>query len=146
MYVEIIVGAGLTLFSFLVYQVASTMIRNWSAQHSFKKNLPRLTVLPNPSIFDGHNSQIFYAKRNCHIFSKLHENYGPTFGWFYCGRPALSTIDLDIIKTIAIDGAEEHTRKLQYNIPLAEFEVDSILSCGGSQYRRLRKAIAPAFS
>lgn len=117
---------------------------NRTAHQYFKKNLPNLPVLPKPNIFKGHSNELFLSPKNWRNLDESHKKYGTTFGWYYCNKPSISTIDVDLIKKLVID--ESQFDRLNLEIPLKEFKDDNIAFARTEQWLRLRKAIAPAFT
>lgn len=88
--------------------------------------------------------QVTQQQKNWKIITNLHEQYGPTFGFYMCNQPWVSTKDLDLIKLIEIDRAQKHLDRLQYGGVSKEFN-DSIFQVNGSDWRRVRRAVSPAF-
>lgn len=129
-----------------VYQLIRLSLRNRAAHKFFQIKSPNLPVVPKPRIIGGHGDRLFLSKNNWRNLDRYHKLYGPTFGWYNVDKPAISTIDLDLIKKIVIDEANEHVDKIQLDIPLKEFSEDDILTARGEQWWRIRKALAPAFT
>lgn len=143
MWPEVLLNACLGAFIFVLFQVISTAVRNKLAHQFFKKKSPKLPVLPNPGTFGGHMSEVVWAKRSWLKLKSLHENYGKTFGLYHCHKPHVSTIDLDLIKSIVLDKSSDHLTPTKLNTPFDVIEEDSILTSGGEQWARLRSCIAP---
>lgn len=126
-------------------EVVSTALRNYSAHQYFEKRSPNLPVVPNPGIFGGHINEITWVKRGWKQLQKYHDRFGKTYGLYYCDTPVVSTLDLDLIKTMVMDKPDDHLNRFKPNTPLEEIE-DSILTSEVDQWRRLRASIAPAFT
>lgn len=103
-------------------------------------------MFPNPNIFSGNSYSLYYPLKNWKSFDEAHQKYGTTFGWFQTGIPSVSTHDLDIIKAMVLDEPYQNVNRLEMKIPVTEIREDSIAFAKDEQWRRLRKAIAPAFT
>lgn len=135
-----------TLVVIITTKLLVIVVRNRRAHQFFKKrsNLP---TLPNPGIFDGHVAEVVWVKRNWQQSKKLHAMYGPTFGMYYIYKPSVSTIDPDLIKKVVLDNPNDNIIRAKADSLMEEFENDSILLGDDEhQWRRLRAAIAPAFT
>lgn len=146
MSLHLLVVAGIALVSALACQLVVTATRNYAAHKFFKKHSPSLPVLPNPNILLGHVNQVYWPLKNWRNLDDCHKLYGSTFGWYLIERPAISTTDLDLIKTMVIDEPNDHINRWDLKIPISEFSHDNIMLVGGEQWWRLRRAIAPAFT
>lgn len=91
-------------------------------------------------------SKMIWTKRNWQQFDTFHEQYGRTFGMYYCDKPHVSTVDLGLIKAIVLDKPDDHLKLPDLNTPLDQFEKENIMTCSEEQWRRLRNAIAPGFT
>lgn len=132
----------------LVYTLVNVilvLLRNYRAHQFFKIKSPKLPVLPNPSIFHGHMFDVTWKGKNWKIITELHNKYGPTFGYYMCEQPWVSTKDIDLIKLIEMDQPHKHINRSKLNMPLKEFN-DSIFQVDDDNWRRVRRAIAPALT
>lgn len=142
----IITLVGLIPIAVVACQAVVTITRNLLGHRLFKKKSPGLPVLPNPNIFSGHANLTYWSSNNWKNVDNYHKSYGPTFGWYNVDKPAVSTIDLDLIKTIIIDEQSDHINRVELNIPIKEMKEDDIAFARDEQWWRLRKAFAPAFT
>ena len=146
MWIELIIIVFRALVVCTVTLGLLTVIRNHRAHQFFRKNAPGLPVLPKPNLFLGHADRTLFAHRNYQSFGKYHEVYGKTFGFYYGRKPWASTIDLDLLKTMMIDESDDHINRALFDIPVKEIENDCIVFVENDQWRRIRKAVAPAFT
>lgn len=117
--------------------------RNKEAHKFFQEKSPQLPALPRPKTFSGHLFQVCYSNKNWMIIDGLHKIYGPTFGYFICDQPVVSTKDLDLIKLVELDQAQKHINRSKFSLPFEEFE-GSIFQVEDEDWHRVRRAIAPA--
>lgn len=130
---------------YTVINVAIVLLRNFKAHQFYKTKSPKLPVVPNPSIFHGHMFDITWKQKNWQILDKLHEQYGPTFGFYMCEQPWVSTKDIDLLKLIELDQPHKHINRAKLKLPLKEFN-HSIFQNDDDHWRRVRRAIAPALT
>lgn len=130
----------------IVTYVAGTAVGNYQVYQFFRKKSPKLPVLSKPDLFIGHANKISLASNNWQLNDRLHKKLGKTFGYYYGNQPVVSTTDLDFIKTFVIDEPDSHSDRIRVHIPVREFEYDALMMSEGKQWRRMRKAIAPAFT
>lgn len=145
MLVELFLPLAITLFITSSAYLAKIAYRNYQAHQFFAKKSPQLPVLPNTNLFSGHLVSHFCDKHNALKYHSEHSKYGPTYAWFYCDHPHVSTTDLDLIKTVAVDEALDHINRTPTNVPLYEFREHSLSFSKKEQWLRLRKVCAPAF-
>jgi len=138
--------AGAVLLAPVIYLLATTAVRNYRAHKFFEKKSPNLPVLPNPKLLSGHFDELIYAFDGWKKVELNHEKYGDSYGWFYRDKPIVSTIDLDLIKTIHLDQSNVHINNLSTDTPIDEIEIDCIITAKDEQWRRLRKAYGPAIA
>lgn len=131
---------------FVLKELVITALRNHSAHQIFKKRSPKLPVVPNAGIFSGHVHQVIWARQSWKIYESLHKQYGTTFGMFHCDKPFVSTTDLDLIKSMVLDNPDDHVERMRSNCPIVELEKDNIFISDASQWRKIRRFIAPAFT
>lgn len=143
---ELLVYLSSAALLFFLKELLITAKRNYSAHQFFRKRSPNLPVVPNPGIFGGHINEITWVKRGWRQLEKYHNKLGKTYGFFYCDSPMVSTLDLDLIKTMVIDKPDDHLNRFKANTPMEEMENDCLLTSDVEQWRRLRNAIAPAFT
>lgn len=135
-----------TILVVVLKEIILTIIRNHEAHKFFKKHSPNLPVAPGLDIFGGHSLSVIWVKKNWKKAIDLHKKYGKIVGLFYCDKPAVLTTDLDLVKTIVLDNPNDHNDRMSANTPVEEVEKDSIMTCTGDQWRRIRRAVAPAFT
>lgn len=142
---QLLVSLTITFFLASTIYVAKIAYRNYKAHQFFAKKSPGLPVLANTHLLSGHLVSHFCDKHNALKYHREHSKYGPTYGWFYCNVPHISTIDLDLIKKVAIDEASDHINRTTTLVPLYEFRENSIPFAKDEQWYKLRKVSAPAF-
>lgn len=143
MYVAIIFVLVSAVFT--IINVVLVLMRNYKAHQFFQTRAPKLPVLPEPNIFAGHLLEVTFREKNVQIINKLHEKYGPTFGFYSANQPWISTKDLDLLKLIELDKPTRHIDRVQMGLPFREFN-NSIFQVNGDSWRRIRRAIAPALT
>ena len=126
--------------------VLVTALRNHKAHQFFKKNAPGLPVLPNPNLFTGHAGEMAFKRKSWQSATKYHKLYGKTYGFYYGKKAWASSIDLDLLKTMLIDEADDNINRTIVDIPIKELEQDMISFSENDQWRRIRRAVAPAFT
>lgn len=120
-------------------------MRNKRAHQFFAAKAPSLPVLPKPSTFSGHLFQVTHPDKNWQIITELHEKYGPTFGFYMCEQPWVSTKDIDLIKYIEVEQANKHINRSKFGLPFDEFN-NSIFQVDDDEWRKVRRAISPALT
>lgn len=136
---------SLTL-AYVVVSVLHVLIRNAKAHKFFKQNSSNLPVLPNPNILVGHlYKTILHHNNNCDVFDELHEQYGPTFGFYRFHSPWVATKDIDLIKTIEIDQSHKHIDRVGYYSISDDFD-HCIFQVNGEPWRKVRQILAPAMN
>lgn len=146
MSLHLLVVAGLILVSAFACQLVIKATRNHAAHKFFNQLSPGLPVLPSPNILLGHARKVYWPLRNWKNLDDSHKLHGSTFGWYLLERPAISTTDLDLIKTIVIDEPNDHTNRFDLDIPFSELREDNLMLVKDEKWWRLRRAIAPAFT
>lgn len=139
----IVVLLGILILVYLTVNLVALAIRNRRAHKFFATKSPQLPVLPNPDPFSGHSLRVLHSGKNWKIIENLHEQYGPTFGYYMCDQPWVSTKDLDLIKLVEIDAAHKHINRASYMSPFKEFN-HSLLQLEGDNWRRVRRVFGPA--
>lgn len=143
MYVLLIFSIVSTLYT--IINVLLVVLRNHKAHQFFKTKSPNLPVLPNSNIFAGHMLTVTFHEKNWKIIGELHDKYGPTYGYYMCDQPWVSTKDIDLIKLIELDQPHKHINRAKFGLPFKEFN-DSIFQIFDDNWRRVRRAIAPALT
>jgi len=133
------------LVTYVSVNILFVLLRNYTAHRFFKVKSPKLPTLPNPSIFSGHLFQVTQPDKNWKIITDLHEKYGPTFGFYMCEQPWVSTKDIDLIKLIEVDNAHKHINRSKFGLPFDEFN-RSIFQVDDDEWRRVRRAVSPALT
>lgn len=146
MLLELVVTIGAGLIVSVLLGVALKCNENYKIQQQFRKKMKGIAFIPNSSLFLGNLNLIALHERNWLKAHKLLEENGGLMAGFYANKPVIVTTDLDLIKTMVIDEPNDHINRIKMNLPINEFDVDSIAFVENDQWRRLRKAIAPAFS
>lgn len=101
-------------------------------------------MLEGFSTFGGHLQQIFFDHYNYLNLNTYHYVYGKTFAFLKGTLPAISTIDLDLLRRICIDESSIHRNRTILDTPLIELEEDCIGTAGRKQWPRLRKSVMRA--
>lgn len=127
-----------------VIYIFYTLLCNHFRNQFFQKNLPSLPILEDQKPLIGH-LHIAMSPRNWRFYENGHKKLKKYFGFYIGNQRAISTIDLDLIKKFAVD-EENHDRAYKMDLAFEETEKDCIFTARGDQWRRLRKALAPAFS
>lgn len=138
----LVVGA---LVSFVV-QVTLTLLHNWRAQRFFDIHSPSLPKVPNLSLFSGQAFSVAYGGRNWLKLHEYHLKLGPNICAFIRDVPAVSTIDLNLIKQMVIDAPHDHENRMGLMLLVQELEEDCIAFAEDDQWRRIRRAVGPAFA
>lgn len=112
------------------------------AARALKEKSPNLPMAKR-NIFNG-NMDFNYKENNFRLVHELHATLGTTFAFFRNHEPAVSTCDLDLIKRVAIDEADKHPNRGGIGIILEEVIDGNILYVDDDQWRRMRRAYAPA--
>lgn len=131
----------LVVLAYVVFK----LIRSYYAHQFFKKHAPKLPIMAGTKLLLGH-SQIFYHPRNWKVIHDAHEKQGKTVGFYLADKPVVSSIDLNFIKKFIVDEADDHPNRMKPYGPLNEITDASLIYAEDEQWRRLRRAFAPAFS
>lgn len=141
---EILLVVATALLLSLIVTVANQTIRSRLALYKFLKTYKGLPVpLDQVSWFSNHMFK-WAMDENCQTLNELHKKHGKYLAGLIHELPCLSTTDLDLLKTLVVDSASKHINRAQLKIPMKELESDCILFARDDQWRRLRKAFAPA--
>lgn len=136
-----------SLFVTVLVNIVMIAIRNHKAQQFFKLKVPHVPTVPDANLFIGHLGQTVWQTQQNEFLDNLYKRLGPFFGVYYCDKPILCTADIKFIKQVVLD--EPHpsiNRNFKLNIGIDELEFDNLMSAENNQWRRIRKAIAPALS
>lgn len=143
--VTILVKILLTLIGISISYAIHRVYHNYQVRAAFKRKAPHLKTREVTNWLTG-NADTVFDKRNWKINYKIHEELGETVVFFYGDLVVVSTLDLDLIKKVAIDDGYQHINRAVPNLAIDELEYDNIMFAEGKQWHRLRKVIAPAFS
>uniref|UniRef100_A0A6G1SJ02 Putative cytochrome P450 CYP13A2 n=1 Tax=Aceria tosichella TaxID=561515 RepID=A0A6G1SJ02_9ACAR len=132
------------LLAILVLVVSRIVMDRW-ALIKFKKVTRGLPMVPDVRLAGNHSISLILSERVCHKATKYHEELGKTFGILMGTRYCAVTCDLDLIKRVILDEPNSHLNRIPLNLPLEEFE-KSIMLAPAEEWRKLRKAIAPALT
>lgn len=145
-----ITGLLITIVITLVVILLSSLIARSVKIHliyvRFKrasKGLPMLHETWSPG---GNSHQMMFDPYILLKLDAMHRHYGKTFGWMYSVQPSVSTVDLDLLKTINIDEQDKHVNREDHSVLIKEVESDSIVLVQDDQWRRIRRAITPSFT
>ena len=145
MLLELVIAACIAVLAFVVLQVALIGLRNHKAHKFFKTHIPNLPVFPNKNIIFG-STEFFFGKRKWREADEIHKKLGKYVGFYYGREPWISTTDLDLIKRMTIDDPGKHCDRPNLCLPISEYDQDCILFAETEQWRRIRRAIAPALT
>lgn len=138
--ISILIVATLSPFTYILYVLVSNHFKNRYLQ----KNLPSLPILDGQKPLIGHLN-ILLGSKSWKNQQDGHKRLGKTYGCYLGNRRVISTIDLDFIRKFAVED-DHHDRIFTVNVSFEALEVDNLGSSQGEQWRRIRKAVAPAFS
>lgn len=139
-FVTTLIVASVPPIVYLLYR----LVCNHYSNQFIQKNLPNLPILGGRKPILGHLHLIMDLKNWKHQ-EDGHKKLGKSFGLYYGDRTVISTIDLDLIKRFAVD-EDHHDRFFPLSLGLKEFETGCIFTAEGEEWRRIRKAMAPALS
>lgn len=145
MILELTIYLLTTLIVVISLDAAIQIIKVQFAHDKHKKALNGLPILPRTWSVGGHMDQVYFTPYNCHKIEGLHRLQGRTFGFMYGTRPMVSTVDLDLIKKLALDGPKLNVNRTNLSIPVKVVQHHSIVYAQDDHWRQLRKAIAPGF-
>lgn len=146
MLLAVVLGLSYALAVFVLGYFLYIAARNYKAHQFFKLKSPNMPMAPGKNIFSGNMIQMAFHPRNWQILHNWHKDGHETVGAFLGNKPFVSTIDLELIKTMVIDEPNDHPNRTRINIPMDEFEYDCLLFAEDDQWRKLRKAIGPALT
>lgn len=112
---------------------------------SFKRKTRGLPMIHDRRLVGNHLSTWLLRKNLCRDLLKAHTDLGfsKTIGAIFNDTSAVCTVDLDLIKLIAHDETEKHVDRFDMNLPFYEYE-QSIIQAKGDDWRKIRRAFAPA--
>lgn len=134
---------------FLLVMIILAVIRIVRIQFAYDKHKEALRgtpILARTWALGGHMNQVFFKNYNCYNIETLHRLHGKTFGFMYGPKPMASTVDLDLIKRLVLDGPVINVNRANLSLPARDIQGHSILFAQGEHWRRLRKAIAHGFT
>lgn len=148
MIVEALILISSVALMAVIGHVLFIMARNYKAHQFFKIKTPKLKLFPSKyyGIFGGHAGDLAFGPLNYKIVDELLRKDGPHLGAYYCDKPVVFTTDLKLIKTMVIDEPDDHLNRIDLNLPIKEFDRHCLMSARDGEWRRIRKAIAPAFA
>lgn len=136
------ISAGASLLA-IVLLFAGTILKTVSAKRDFVKRSAGLPFLDRFSIWAGHLNSYAFADGLVYAIGRAHERHkAKTLGLMLGYQVAALSCDLDLIKRIVVDNQE--IDRFEVSLPVKEFKYDSLLMSKGDQWRRIRRAIAPA--
>jgi len=142
--IEYLIFPAAVLFLAFVLTLAERAIRSRYALYKFLKTYKGLPVpLDHVSWLDNHASKWIFDE-NCLLMDELHRKHGKYVGGLVHDMPCVSTTDLDLIKTVVLDSASKNINRPELVMPMKEFQTDCILFANNDQWRRIRRAFAPA--
>lgn len=130
----LVAGLGLALISIVRIQLAYRTFMTKSRGVPLAENLKLLT---------GHLTSFFMRDVNNYLLA-LVAKHGDIFLIMYGTKPMVFTVDLDLIKRFALEEQQVNINRTELDIPMKELERDCIMLADGEQWRRQRRAIAPA--
>ena len=145
MLIELLITLSSGLLVATVMLVISKTIADQWAMIRFRKASRGLPMVKCGSLLGNHAVSIFVGEQNCLKLKEWHYELGDTFGWLMSHWWAVSTVDLDLIKTIVMDENGKHMDRSEVSLPLEEFS-RSIMLATKDEWRQLRKVIAPALA
>lgn len=136
-------GLLLALLVVVVVQIFKIQLSWWR----FKRETNGLPIITEGrSIFCNHTIGWCLRKNSLNDLRKYNETHGKpkTVGWMLGTKYAACTIDLDLMKRIVLDEPNKNVNRIHMDVPMAEYMEDNILTAPDDQWRRLRRAVAPA--
>lgn len=130
----------ISLISYVLFKV----FQSRRAFKFFENNAPHLPILEGQLPLIGHLHK-FHNPRNWEIIHKAHEKHGKVFGLYLGTNAVVSTTDLNFIKKFVIDEPNDHINRAKQLSPM-DVDEGSLIYAENDQWRRLRRAFAPAFS
>lgn len=125
----------------IVYVMVKTHL---AVRRFWRESRGTIKFAPGLSLLFGHLKSFIFKSNVNNELAELHARLGSSFCAMFGSRPAVVSIDLDLIKRIVLDEQDVHTSRGLLDTPIKEQMVDNIFTCKGEQHRRLRRAIAPA--
>ena len=100
---------------------------------------------PKPRIYSGNYSEI-EKLGVIGSTAKWMSSYGPTYICYYGIRPMIMTQDLEIIKSVMVKNFDCFVNRPYFPALLRRANVQDLSLLRGSQWRRVRRIVTPAFS
>jgi len=142
--IEYLIFPATVLFLAFVLTLAEQAIRSKYALYKFLKTYKGLPVPLDQLGWFGNHFNKWVLDENCQVMEELHKKHGKYVGGLVHDMPCLSTTDLDLLKTVVLDSASKNINRPEFKLPMKEFESDCIVFAVNDQWRRIRKAFAPA--
>lgn len=148
MITEVLVALLGGLSAILILQTAERAIRMYVDHKKYQKELKGLPLLPLSWFPGGALHELIFKSYANMKYEPIFRKYGSkTFGGYLGLARSVSTIDLELIRSINITESNKHiNRPKNYALPVRELEQDSIALSSNDQWRRIRRSIAPSFT
>lgn len=124
--------------------ILATIIKTRLALKKFLSRSRGIPLADDFRLITSHIISVAFKPDLQNYLRKLFSKHGDTFLAMYGEKPFVFTTDLDLIKTMALEEQQVNINRTRLEIPCKEVEQDSIMLAGGEQWRRTRRAIAPA--
>lgn len=144
MFLNLLIATSSSLFLALLVILAKKAINSRLALARCKKLLKGFPFLEDGASLFGNHLSTMIDRRNLQVMDRLHKKHGSTYAYAIHETPIVSTCDLSLIKQVVLDKANTNINRIQLGIPMREIEQDCIFTCVGDQWRRIRRAFAPA--
>lgn len=144
---DILIFATVGLSVYIACNLIITVVRRYNVYKFFELKKTNIPIILKPTLLGDHMINFSLNKRNWQYLENLHKIHKTKIGaTFYLDNPFISTLDIDLIKKIAIDEGEHHINRIELKLLVEEWEIGSIAFARDNQWLRLRKAVAPALS
>lgn len=138
----ILLASGLMVF--IAGQVVYKIINCRLALIEFKKKSKGIPMCPDGSLLGNHIVSVILRPNICDFIVEVHGKLGKYIGLLIGDRQfCISTLDLDLVKTIILDESDQHFDRLQPGLPLDEYE-NSMMLAPEAEWRPVRRVVAPA--
>lgn len=142
---ELAIFATGCLLVLLAGMVLVEMYRAHQTYVDFKRKTRGLPMIGNRSLISNHTISWALRKNMLNdVIAFTRERGITTYGWIVSNKFGATTLDPDLMKRIVLDEPNKNINKLLIEAPTEEFVVDSIMMASDDQWRRLRRAVAPA--
>jgi len=133
-----------SLLASIVGTLIAAAIRSKINYDKWRKQLKNVPYLDDQRNWLGNHLGRYAAKRAVQKLDASHKKYGETVAYMLQDRPTVSTLNLDIIKRVVLDKANVNINRVQMGLPMKEISQNCIFTCENDQWRRIRRAFAPA--